>query len=132
MKIIGIEFASDHMNYVVLGRNGLDKLEVLSANRLTLYNTRSREALRAFQQAVQTLLNDSSPELLAIKDKPEKGALRAGAAALKMEGIVLANSPCDTRFISGARINRCDTPETSLKAYHLPAYKAAVCAASDQ
>lgn len=132
MKIIGIEFASSDMNYVVLDRNSSDKLELSASNRLSLRDTRSPDALRAFQQAVQTLMMDISPARIAIKDKPEKGALRAGAAALKMEAIVLAAAPCKVRFISGARINKCSNPETQLKAYHLPAFKAATCAAIDE
>lgn len=131
MKIVGIEFASNHMNYVVLDRDKLGEMEVLAANRLSLDDTRSCDALRAFQRAVQTLLKDTSPALIAIKDKPERGTMRAGAAALKMEGILLANSPCDARFISGARINKCEGPEAPLNAYHYPAFKAAACAASE-
>lgn len=132
MKVIGIEFASSDMNYVVLERTGIDTLQVLASNRLSLRDTRSPDALRAFQQAVQTLMRDTSPTRIAIKDKPEKGSMRAGAAALKMEGIVLASAPCDARFISGARINKCGTPETPLNAYHHPAFKAATCAANDE
>jgi hypothetical protein len=133
MKVIGIEFASSYMNYVVLGVDDhTGKLEVLASNRLSLSDTRSRDAVRAFQQAVQTLMRDTSPGRIAIKEKPEKGAMQAGAAALKMEGIVLANAPCDTRFISGARINKCDASATSLNAYHQPAFKAAVCVAHDE
>jgi hypothetical protein len=132
MKVLGIEFASNHMNYVVVDRNSVDKLDVLASNRLSLTETRSSDALCAFQRAVQTLLKDTSPALIAIKAKPEKGAMRAGAPALKMEGIVLANAPCDTQFISGARINKTDDPETPLKAYLLLAYKAAASAAEDR
>jgi hypothetical protein len=132
MKALGIEFASSHMNYVLLERDHHGEFVVVGANRLSLGDTRSCDALRAFHCAVQTLLNDSAPELIAIKDKPEKGAMQAGAAALKMEGIVLANAPCETRFVSGARINKCDAPKTFLKAYHHPAFKAAACALADQ
>ncbi|HEX4769539.1 MAG TPA: DUF3010 family protein [Bryobacteraceae bacterium] len=132
MKVVGIEFASSDMNYVILERNNPGKLEMLAANRISLDDTRSCDALRAFQRAVQTLLKDTSPALIAIKEKPEKGAMQAGAAALKMEAIVLADARCDVRFISGARINKCDAPEPPIKAYHRPAFKAAVCGASDQ
>lgn len=120
------------MNYVVLGCNADGKLVVLAANRLSLGDTRSPEALRAFQQAFQTLVKDVSPVRIAIKAKPEKGAMKAGPAALKMEALVLAAAPCEARFISGARINKCGAPETPLNAYHLPAYKAATCACKDE
>ena len=87
----------------------------------------STEALKAFQQAFQTLVKDVSPIRIAIKLKPEKGGLGAGPAALKMEAIVLAAVPCEVLFISGARINKCDPPDSSLNVYHIPAYKAAGC-----
>jgi len=132
MKVPGIEFASSQMNYVLIERDANGGLAITSANRLSLGDTRSSDALRAFQSAVQTLFTSSAPDFIGIKDKPEKGAMRAGAAALKMEGIVLANAPCEARFISGARINKCDDSMPSLKAYHLPAFKAAFCALADR
>lgn len=57
--------------------------------------------------------------------------MRAGAAALKMEGILLAAAQCDVEFISGKRINACGNGD-GLKAYHQPAYKAAVAAIRKQ
>jgi hypothetical protein len=131
MTIIGIEFAAHDMNYVVATRDSGGDLQLSTANRLSLDLTRSCDALRAFQTAVKTLFNDAMPALLAIKDKPEKGAMQAGAAAMKMEAIVLANAPCEARFISGSRINKCAMPTTAIKAYHVSAFKAAICAASD-
>ena len=132
MKVIGIEFASSDMNYVVLDRNASGTLEVSASNRLSLRETRSPDALRAFQQAVQTLIEDTCPTRIAIKEKPEKGAMKAGAAALKMEAIVLAATACEVRFVSGARINKCSDPEIPLCAYHYPAFKAAACASEDE
>jgi hypothetical protein len=127
MKVIGIEFAASEMNYVVVDCGVDNSLAVTASNRLNLSETRSHEALRAFQQAVKTLLKDVSPDYIAIKTKPEKGSMAAGPAALKMEAIVLASAPCEVKFISGARINKCVESDSSLKAYHHPAFKAAVC-----
>lgn len=120
------------MNYVVLDCSSDGKLVLSAANRLSLGHTRSPEALRAFQQAFQTLVKDISPDRIAIKAKPEKGAMKAGPAALKMEALVLAAVPCVAHFISGARINKCGPPEKPLNAYHLPAYKAATCVCKDE
>lgn len=131
MKVIGIEFAASDMNYVIVETRAAGKIAVQATNRLTLADTRSPNALRAFQQAVRTLLSDSSPDRVAIKAKPEKGAMAAGPAALKMEALVLTALSCDVQFISGARINRCADPEKPLKAYHVPAFKAAACACND-
>jgi hypothetical protein len=131
MKVIGIEFAASDMNYVVIDTGTFGNVAVQAANRLTLSDTRSPDTLRAFQQAVRTLLNDSSPDRVAIKAKPEKGGMAAGPAALKMEALLLAALSCDVRFISGARINKCSDPEKPLRAYHIPAFKAAVCGCKD-
>jgi len=116
------------MNYVLVAQSLDGHLSVENANRLTVGDTRSSEDLRAFQSAVRTLANDTAPDLVAIKEKPEKGAMMAGAAALKMEGIVLANMTCRVVFISGNRINRCSETAGSLKEYHKPAFKAAAVA----
>jgi len=120
------------MTYVLVERATDGQLTAVGANRLSLGDTRSSEVLRAFQSAVQTLFNDMAPDLVAIKEKPEKGTMQAGAAALKMEGIVLANASCRVKFVSGARINKCDNAASSLNAYHQPAFKAAASALADE
>ncbi|WP_018878682.1 DUF3010 family protein [Thioalkalivibrio sp. ALE28] len=127
MKVLGVEFSSFNMNYVVIRSNG-DSYEVITSSRMTLGETRDRNALVAFQDAVKTLLNEVGPDLLAIKGKPEAGRMQAGAASLKMEAILLANAPCDADFVSGQRINKTDDEDPSLYAYLQPALKAAVSA----
>jgi len=127
MKVIGIEFSSNSMNYVVVEQSSTG-VEVVSANRFDLVDTRSKDALVAFQDAVMTLFNTATPALIGIKEKPEKGKLMAGAAALKMEGITVANAPCPVDFVSGARINRTEITAESLYGYQQPAFKAAVAA----
>jgi hypothetical protein len=126
MKILGIEFGANKLNFVLI--EAIEKnIEVVQSNRLELTDTRSIQALRAFQDAVNAMLNSASPEIIGIKDKPENGRMRAGAAALKMEGIVLANASCDVDFVSGKRINTCSNHE-GLKVYLQPAFKAAIAA----
>ena len=127
MRVIGVEFSSNIMNYVVVEKSQAG-LNVISANRLALVDTRSKDALVAFQDAVMTLYNTATPELVGIKEKPEKGKLMAGAAALKMEGITVANAPCPVDFVSGARINKTDVTDEALYGYLQPAFKAAVAA----
>lgn len=125
MKVMGIEFAASNLNYVVIELNDKNEVQVVQSNRLVLGDTRSRDSLVSFQNAVSTLFNAAAPNLIGIKSKPEAGAMMAGAAALKMEGIVLANSPCEVDFVSGARINRCAVEDPKLFAYLQPALKAA-------
>jgi len=127
MNILGIEFNSNNLNYVLIDSSGKD-YRVLLSNKLILGDTRSRDSLIAFQNAIKTVFNSAHPDLIAIKEKPESGQLRAGAAALKMEGITIANSPCQIDFVSGARINRCDIGDQSIHVYLQPALKAAIAA----
>lgn len=127
MRILGIEFSAWQMNYVAIDQTP-EGFDVHSTSRLSLGSTRSREALIAFQDAVKALFNSTAPDLIAIKEKPESGRLRAGAAALKMEGIALANAPCDVEFVSGARVNRSDASDDSLFSYMQPALKTAAAA----
>ena len=65
MKVLGVEFAANNMNYVVIERDEAGKATLRSANRLSLSETRSGDCLRAFQGAIQTLLKDAAPDLVA-------------------------------------------------------------------
>lgn len=127
MKVLGVEFSGNKLHYVLLEKSG-DSFCVLQSHRFVLAETRSREALMAFQNAMLTLYNSSAPDKLAIKEKPVSGRMKAGAAALKMEGIALANAPCSVEFISGARINQCEADRGNLPKYLELALKAAVVA----
>lgn len=122
---MGVEFSASTMHYVVIELAEGNDIGVLQANKLVLGDSRSRDALVAFQSAVSALLKIVSPNLIGIKAKPESGQMRAGAASLKMEGILLANSPCEVDFVSGARINACTVSDDTLRAYSQPALKAA-------
>lgn len=127
MKSLGIELSGSELIYVFLDVD--EDTVLLASNKLQLTQTRNREALIAFQTALRAVLNELAPETIGIKEKPEKGRLSAGAAAIKMEGIILASSPCVVHFISGAKINSCKSTVDSLKKYQQPACKAAIVAA---
>lgn len=127
MRVMGVEFAGSNMNYVLIESEG-EKIKVTTANRLTLGDTRSASDLRSFQDAVITTLNELRPEMIAIKLKPESGAMRAGAAALKMECLVLANASAPVRFISGAKTKAAPSVRNELFEYQKEALKTAVAA----
>lgn len=124
MRALGIEFSSTCMHYVAL-RVHEGECELIGANRVELGGTRDKGALVAFQDATKTIFNDVSPDVIGIKQKPESGRMSAGAAALKMEGIVIANAPCSVEFVSGHKINQVTFDEFSLYAYQKPALKTA-------
>ncbi len=127
MKALGIEFSSNKLIYILVEILDGD-LSVRSSNKLELSDTRDREALVAFQTALRAVYKATAPDVIGIKAKPEKGQMRAGAAALKMEGISLACSPCSVHFLSGAKINACEVPEDGMKKYQIPALKSAILA----
>ncbi|SEO73232.1 DUF3010 family protein [Aquisalimonas asiatica] len=127
MVVLGVEFSASDMNYVAIRSDG-NSYEIMTSNRMTLGGTRDRNALVAFQDAVKAVLNDVDPDILAIKGKPESGKMQAGAASLKMEAILLANTPCAADFVSGQRINQTDDEAPSLYAYLQPALRAAIAA----
>lgn len=127
MKALGIEFSSNKLIYVLVEKSD-DDLSVLSGNKIQLTDTRDRDVLVAFQAALIAVFNETAPDVIGIKAKPEKGQMRAGAAALKMEGISLACSPCPVHFLSGAKINGCEAPEAGMKKYQIPALKSAILA----
>ncbi len=124
MRIIGLEFDSKKMNYVVLQRTD-DGYEIKDANRIILSETRDRQALVAFQDAIKALYDSVQPDFIGIKSKPETGRLRAGAASMKMEGIVLANASCKVEFVSGKRVNQSDASNNNYFSYLQPALKTA-------
>lgn len=125
MRVLGVEFDSNHMRYVLINGDA-SAHHVEQRNRLELGDTRSMSDLRAFQDAVRTLYSSTNPDAIGIKAKPEAGQMRAGAAALKMEGIALATAPCTVTFVSGAKVNGCTAQDDSLPKYMWPAYKVAV------
>lgn len=127
MKALGIEFSSNKLIYVLVEISDGD-LSVLSSNKLELTGTRDRNALVAFQTALRAVFNATTPDVIGIKAKPEKGQMSAGAAALKMEGITLACSPCPVHFLSGAKINACKAPEDGMRKYQIPSLKSAILA----
>ncbi|MBW2740930.1 MAG: DUF3010 family protein [Deltaproteobacteria bacterium] len=127
MRAIGIEFSSNKLIYVLVEMSD-DNLSVVSSNKLELTDTRDRDALVAFQTALKTVFNATAPDVIGIKAKPEKGKMSAGAAALKMEGISLACSPCPVHFLSGAKINACKAPEDGMRKYQIPSLKSAILA----
>lgn len=131
MRIMGVEINAAELRYVIINVEAEARYDIEAANRLTLSDTRSPAALSAFQSAVITTLREMRPDLLAIKSKPEVGRLRAGAAAMKIEGILLANAQCEVDFVSGARVNKVEDQENDLHGYLQPALKCAIAANSD-
>ncbi|HIJ78919.1 MAG: DUF3010 family protein [Desulfobulbaceae bacterium] len=127
MKALGIEFSSNKLIYLLVEKHA-GGLSVLASGKLELAATRDRDAIVAFQTALIAVYKATAPEVIGMKAKPEKGQMSAGAAALKMEAISLACSPCPVHFLSGAKINGCEAPEEGMKKYQIPALKSAILA----
>jgi hypothetical protein len=115
------------MNYVLIDRgNGTPVIK--NQNKLQLAATRDPNALRVFQDSVKAVLETLTPNKIAIKSKPERGAHQAGSASLKMEAILLANSKCEIEFISGHKINKTTLEEQPKHKYLWSATAAAIAA----
>jgi hypothetical protein len=127
---MGVELNGSELRYVVLHFGGEGHWEMSAANRLVLTHTRSGAALSAVQSAITTTLNEATPDLLAIKAKPESGQMRAGAAALKLEALLLASASCEVDFVSGSRVNKVGEDGGALRRYLVPAFKTALAAAA--
>ena len=127
MKALGIELSSNKLIYVLVEMSD-GGLSVLTSNKLELTDTRDRDALVAFQTALRAVFNETTPDVIGIKAKPESGRMSAGAAAMKMEGISLACSPCPVHFLSGRKINECEASAHGMKKYQIPALKSAILA----
>lgn len=124
MKILGIDFDANKAGLVLVARDG-DGFTVLSKDRLQLGETRVAADMAAFKSALLKILSAAAPDEIAIRSKPENGQMRAGAAALKMEAIILAEASVAVEFVSGVKANK-EEDTAGLFAYLQPAYKAAV------
>lgn len=123
-KALGIDFDAKKAGFILVKRSG-DSVEIGHKERLELSDTRSQEAMTGFRDAVRRIIEASAPDRIVIRSKPENGQMRAGAAALKMEAIILAESPVNVVFVSTVKANKQHDGE-GIFAYLQPAYKAAM------
>lgn len=125
MQILGIELDSNRLCYVLVSGNSSSDAVLQGSGKLQIGETREADDVRKFAAQVADLVAGLSPDRIAIKAKPESGQMRAGAAALKMEAILIAKSACDVYFLSPQRLKPIeDRPE--LFSYLQDAWRAAV------
>ena len=128
IRIMGIELQGSKMVYVV-GVFGGGSVTFETGNSIVLANTRTRDALVAFQTTLKAILNDAAPQRIAVKLKPESGKMSAGAAALKMEALLLTNSPCEVVFVSAQRLAKGEAVANPFPKYAQDAVLAALAVA---
>jgi hypothetical protein len=129
MAILGIDLDSKTLRWVEVHSGGASH-EAGASGRIVLTATRDVDAIRRFAVALQDVLAEIAPTKIAIREKPETGRIRAGAASLKMEAIILSLASVPVAFIGGSAINKCQESHPRLKEVDVPAFKAAVCAAA--
>jgi Holliday junction resolvasome RuvABC endonuclease subunit len=123
MKVLGIDFDANKAHFVLVSEeNG--SLSVCFKERITLTETRSAKEMTAFRDAFRKVLEQASPEAVSIRAKPENGQMRAGAAALKMEAVILAEATVPVEFVSSVKASKQEDRD-GLFAYLQPAFKAA-------
>lgn len=125
MKSLGIELDSNRLCYVVVTREAADGATVVASGKLQLAETREADDVRLFATEIGELVEKLAPDRIAIKAKPESGQMRAGAAALKMEAILLAKTSCDVYFLTPQRLKLIDD-NPALFVYLQGAWKAAI------
>lgn len=125
MKVVGVDFDASKALFVVVEGGEDGQLAIVETRRLQLDDTRSAGAMKAVRDEIRDFLSAQSADAISIRAKPENGQMRAGAAALKMEAIVMAESgSADLSFVSSVKAGKLpDAP--GLFAYFQTAYKAA-------
>jgi Protein of unknown function (DUF3010). len=124
MKVLGIDFDSNKACFVMVNGNH-EQASIQHRERIQLTETRSQKDMTAFRDGVRTILEQCAPEKVAIRAKPESGQMRAGAAALKMEAIILAEATAPIEFVSSAAVSKQEDA-VGLFAYLQPAFKVAM------
>ncbi|MCV9964141.1 DUF3010 family protein [Pararhizobium sp. BT-229] len=125
MKILGIELDSNRLCYVLASGSSPEDVTVIGSGKLQIGETREANDIRKFADEVADLVKSLAPDRIAVKAKPESGQMRAGAAALKMEAILIAQTACDVYFLSPQRLKPIED-KAELFAYLQGAWKAAV------
>lgn len=123
-KVLGVDFDAKKASFILVEKTR-DGVEIGLKERLELKDTRDRTSLSAVRDSIRKVIADTSPRWIAIRAKPENGQMRAGAAALKMEALVLAESPVEVVFVSTVKAHKQPDAE-GIFAYLQPAYKAAL------
>jgi hypothetical protein len=124
-KTLGIELDSNRLCYVLVSGSSPEDATVVGSGKLQLGETREADDVRKFAAEVADLVQSLGPDRIAIKAKPENGQMRAGAAALKMEAILIAKTFCDVYFLTPQHLKKIDD-NGELYAYLQGAWKAAV------
>ena len=125
MRYLGVEFQADQTVWVSII---VDSGEVSSFETgfLKINGTKSAQDMKQYQEDLKQLFVDYPATKIAIKDKPEAGRMRAGAAAMKMEGIFLLTAPSEVKFLSAKAIAKAMETATGVKEKYKDAYRAAV------
>lgn len=105
MRSLGIDFeGSDTIYVVITDADGTRRME--TSGRIVLGDEREATDLRAFHRAVSTLLHDTKPDVIGMKKKPHGGGMSAGAAAIKMEALVLIAADSPVKLFTPQHLSR--------------------------
>lgn len=129
MAVLGIDLDSKTLRWVEVHRVG-ESHEAGASGRIILAATRDVEEMKRFAKTLKDVMDEVAPKKIAVREKPEAGRIRAGAASLKMEAIILSLAQVPVEFVGTAAINKCHEAHARLKEAEIPAFKAAVCAAA--
>lgn len=128
MKVMGVTLDGSRLGFVVINKDSSGAVNIVGTGKVDLKSTREADDLKAFRSTLSEVLAGASPSAIAVKAKPEKGQMSAGAGALKMEAVLMVEAPCPVSFVSAQKVAKI-APAERLLVYLQDAYKAAVSVA---
>jgi hypothetical protein len=134
MKACGIEMAASEARLVLLDGNKSDFHHInVELRKLKISDDENAAEVRAFRDALYTLLQENKVEIVAIKKRGKKGDYAGGPIGFKLEAITQLYEECPIVLIAPATISArikkhtTSTPAT-LKKYQYSAFETAFSA----
>lgn len=125
MRYLGVEFQSDQTVWVSIFVDG-GEVSNFETGFIKIGGTKSADDMKQYAADLKQLFADYPATKIAIKDKPETGRMRAGAAAMKMEGVFLLTAPYEVKFLSPKAVAKAMETASGVKEKYKDAYRAAV------
>lgn len=125
MWYLGIDFQSDQTFWAsIFVESG--EVSKLATGSIKIGGTKSAKDMKQYEADLKQLFAHYPATKIAIKDKLETGRMRAGAAAMKMEGIFLLTAPCEVKFLSPRAVAKAMDMALGVAVKCKDAYRAAV------
>ncbi len=131
--VAGIDLDKNEARIVVLAGQALNfDIVTTEVARLGLADPKNQDEVRAFQDAIQTFLDEHAIDTVAIRERLSKGRMKGGTITFKLEGliqmcrqpVILVPPATIRKAFSAANIDLAELP---IAKYQHEAYGAAYC-----